>query len=123
MTRTRTPSQILPLPSCFDAANAASWSYRPDETRLAALATAWRTAHAIRPAASDEYRVHLLLIDVQKDFCFPDGSLYVAGRTGTGAIEDTRRIAELIYQNLGVITDITTTMDSHFAYQIFSPSF
>ena len=24
---------------------------------------------------------HLLLIDVQKDFCFPEGTLYVAGRT------------------------------------------
>jgi nicotinamidase-related amidase len=47
----------------------------------------------------------------------------VAGRTGTGAIDDSRRIAELVYRNLGVITEITTTMDTHLAYQIFFPSF
>ena len=68
-------------------------------------------------------RVHLLLIDVQKDFCFPEGTLYVAGRSGTGAIDDSRRIAEFIYANLGAITDITTTLDTHLAYQIFFPSF
>ena len=34
---------------------------------------------------------------------------------------DTLR--DLIYRNLGAITDITTTMDTHFAYQIFFPSF
>ena len=42
---------------------------------------------------------------------------------GRGAIDDTRRIAEFIYRNLGALTDITTTMDTHFAYQIFFPSF
>jgi nicotinamidase-related amidase len=112
-----------PLPSHYDPAQAASWAYRPDETALAAAAAAWRKAHGIRPSAADERRVHLLLIDVQKDFCFPEGSLYVAGRSGTGAVDDSRRIAELIYKNLGAITDITTTMDTHFAYQIFFPSF
>jgi nicotinamidase-related amidase len=65
----------------------------------------------------------LLLIDVQKDFCFPEGTLYVAGRSGTGAIDDSRRIAEFIYRNLASITDITTTLDTHFAYQIFFASF
>lgn len=116
-------SKPLPLPSGYDPAHAASWSYRPDETRLAATAAAWRAQHAIRPAAVDETRIHLLLIDVQKDFCFPEGSLYVAGRSGTGAVDDSRRIAELIYRNLGVLTEVTTTMDTHFAYQIFFPSF
>jgi nicotinamidase-related amidase len=113
----------LPLPAHYDRAQAASWAYRPDETGLAQAAAAWRKTHAIKPSGADERRVHLLLIDVQKDFCFPEGSLYVAGRSGTGAIDDSRRIAELVYQNLGVITDITTTMDTHFAYQIFFPAF
>jgi nicotinamidase-related amidase len=120
MTTTTTQ---LPLPAHYDPAHAASWAYRPDETALVAAAAAWRKQHGVRPAGADERRVHLLLIDVQKDFCFPEGSLYVAGRSGTGAIDDSRRIAELVYRNLGVITDITTTMDTHFAYQIFSPSF
>jgi len=116
----RTP---MPLPVHYDPANAARWSHRPDDAALAASAAAWRAAHGVRPSASDETRVHLLLIDVQKDFCLPEGSLYVAGRSGTGAVDDARRIAELVYRNLDVITDITTTMDTHFAYQIFFPSF
>ncbi len=64
-----------------------------------------------------------LLIDVQKDFCFPQGSLYVGGRSGRGALDDNRRIAEFIYRNLGVLTNVTTTLDTHFAFQIFFPSF
>jgi nicotinamidase-related amidase len=118
-----TTTQPLPVPALFEPRRAAEWSYRPDAASLATAATRWRAQHAIRPAAADERRVHLLLIDVQKDFCFPEGTLYVAGRSGTGAIDDSRRIAELIYRNLGTITDITTTLDTHLAYQIFFPSF
>jgi len=106
-------------PSFYDPKNAASWAYRPDVARVAAEAAAAK----VRPSAADERRVHLLLIDVQKDFCFPEGSLYVAGRSGTGAVDDSRRIADFIYGNLGAITDITTTLDTHLAYQIFFPSF
>ncbi|MEO8707173.1 MAG: cysteine hydrolase family protein, partial [Kofleriaceae bacterium] len=115
--------QPLPLPPFFDLRRAAEYSYRPDAAALATAAGDWRKAHAIKPSAADEQRVHLLLIDVQKDFCFPEGTLYVAGRSGTGAIDDSRRIAEFVYRNLGVLTDVTTTMDTHLAYQIFFPSF
>src|SRR4051812_43671999 len=96
----------------YDAKNAARYSYSPNQAQVFAEATARHE----RPAAADERTVHLLLIDVQKDFCFPEGSLYVAGRSGQGAIDDSRRIAEFIYGNLGRITTITTTMDTHFAY-------
>lgn len=111
------------LPPFYDPANAARWDYRPDQAALAAAAAAWRRAEGIRPAGSDAFNFHLLLIDVQKDFCFPEGSLYVAGRSGSGAIDDSRRLAEFVYRNLGAITNVTTTMDTHFAYQIFSPAF
>jgi len=117
------PLSPLPLPSHYQPSDAGRWSYRPDDAQLATAAVDWRRQHGVRPAASDEHRVHLLLIDVQKDFCFPEGSLYVAGRSGTGAVDDSRRTAEFVYRNLGAITDITTTMDTHFAFQIFSPSF
>ncbi len=113
----------LPLPPMFDPATASDWNFAPDPAALATVARDWRSAHSIRPAAADEYRLHLLLIDVQKDFCFEEGSLYVAGRSGTGAIDDSRRIAEFVYRNLGLLTDITATMDTHFTYQIFSPAF
>ena len=111
------------LPSHYDPKRAAEWGYRPDAAQLATAAAAWRAQHRIKPSAADETRVHLLLIDVQKDFCFPEGTLYVAGRSGRGAVDDSRRIAEMIYANLGAITDITTTLDTHLAYQIFFPSF
>lgn len=113
----------LPLPPFYDARNAERWEYGPDSQRLFGEAAEWRRAHALAPSASDKFNLHLLLIDVQKDFCFPQGSLYVAGRTGKGAVEDSRRIAQFVYRNLGVLTNVTTTMDTHFAYQIFSPSF
>jgi nicotinamidase-related amidase len=113
----------LPLPSFYDPRAAERWSYGPDQTELCAAAARYRQEHDVKPAASDARNVHLLLIDVQKDFCFPQGSLFVGGRSGRGAVDDSRRIAELIYRNLGSITAITTTMDTHFAHQIFFPAF
>jgi nicotinamidase-related amidase len=111
------------LPSFYDPANAARWDYVPDQAKLFAAAADWRKRYDIQPSAGDRFTLHLLLIDAQKDFCFPEGTLYVAGRSGKGAIEDSRRIAEFVYRNLAVLTSITTTMDTHFAYQIFFPSF
>ncbi|MBI4348950.1 MAG: nicotinamidase [Elusimicrobia bacterium] len=113
----------LPLPTFFDPANAAKFDYVPDPQKLFAAAAEYRRQHGVLPAASDKTAVHLLLIDVQKDFCFPNGSLYVAGRSGKGAIDDSRRLSEFLYRNLRHVTNITTTMDTHFAYQIFFPSF
>lgn len=115
--------QALPLPPFYSKANAESYGYSPDQQALFVAATEFRKRHAIRPASSDRRQVHLLLIDVQRDFCFPEGSLYVAGRSGRGALDDNARTAEFIYRNLDVITRITTTLDTHFAFQIFFPSF
>ena len=113
----------LPLPSHYDPRNAERFSYAPDHAALEKAAAAHRKQHDLKPAAADKTAVHLLLIDVQKDFCFPEGSLFVAGRSGRGAVDDSRRIAELVYKNLGTITSITATMDTHFAHQIFFPAF
>jgi nicotinamidase-related amidase len=113
----------LPFPAVFDPANAEKYEYAPDQQRLFSEATEWRRAHQIGPAATDKRNLHLLLIDMQKDFSFPRGSLYVGGRSGRGALDDSRRTAEFIYRNLPRLTNITATMDTHFAFQIFSPSF
>lgn len=118
-----TTHATLPMPSFFDPKNAERFGYRPDHPRLFAEATEWRKAHSITTAATDPRNLHVLLIDVQKDFCFPEGALYVAGRSGRGAIDDTRRTAEFIYRNLARITNVTATLDTHFAFQIFFPSF
>jgi nicotinamidase-related amidase len=111
------------LPAFYDPRNAERFDYAPDQQRLFAEAASYRREHRIAPAAADRFDVHLLLIDVQKDFCFPQGSLYVGGRSGRGALDDNRRLAEFIYRNLASITRTTATLDSHYAFQIFSPSF
>lgn len=111
------------VPDFYRAAHAAEWGYSPNSQRLFDQALEWRIARRIKPSGSDRQKVHLLLIDTQKDFCFPQGSLYVGGRSGRGAIEDSDRIAQFIYRNLDVITEITCTMDTHFPHQIFFPSF
>jgi nicotinamidase-related amidase len=113
----------LPLPAFHAPEQARTWGYRPDEAALFAAARAWRAEHDLRPAARDERRVHLLLIDAQRDFCFPEGSLYVGGRSGTGALDDSVRMVEFIYRNLGRLSEITCTLDSHLPFQIFSSSF
>lgn len=113
----------LPVPAFYEPARSRDWAYAPDQQALFAAAQAWRREHAVRPSAADRKRIHLLLIDVQKDFCFPEGTLYVGGRSGTGAMDDSDRLARFLYRNLEAITEVTCTLDTHFPFQIFSPSF
>lgn len=113
----------LPVPGFYDPAHASDWSYQPDQQVLFDAAQEHRRRHGVRPAATDRKRIHLLLIDVQRDFCFPRGSLYVGGRSGTGAMDDSDRIARFVYRNLEAITEITCTLDTHFPFQIFYPAF
>lgn len=113
----------LPLPPFHQSSQAEDWAYAPSVPVLHAAAETWRRAHGIRPAATDRRKVHLFLVDTQKDFCLPAGSLFVGGRSGRGAVDDTRRIVEFIYRNLGQITEITVTLDTHIPHQIFFPAF
>jgi nicotinamidase-related amidase len=115
--------RTLPLPPFYQPRNAEAYEYRPDQLEIFGQAGPWRERHRIPPAGADKSKVHLLLIDVQRDFCFPQGTLYVGGRNGRGAMEDNDRIAQFIYRNLPHLTDVTCTMDTHFPFQIFFPSF
>lgn len=63
-------------------------------------------------------KVHLLLIDCQKDFCFLQGSLFVQGAT-----EDCVRSAKFIYQNVYNLHNIFLTLDTHPFYHIANPAF
>jgi len=112
----------LPLPPFFDPA-AASRVYRVIYQERAAQAREWAAAHGIAPAAEDTWRVALLLIDVQNTFCLPEFELFVAGRSGRGAVEDCGRITSFLYRNLDRITQVVTTLDTHTAAQIFHPLF
>jgi nicotinamidase-related amidase len=89
----------------------------------AAEAEVWARQHNLPPASRDEFRVCLVPVDVQNTFCIPEFELYVGGRSGTGAVDDNQRLCEFIYRNLGVITEICPTMDTHQAMQIFHAVF
>ena len=112
----------LPIPACFDRDRVGTVWRVPYQQR-ATEAEAWATQHGIRPASEDQVRVCLLAIDVQNTFCIPEFELFVGGRSGTGAIADNQRLCEFIYRNLGLITEIAPTMDTHRAMQIFHPIF
>ena len=112
----------LPLPSFFDAQRSAS-VYRVPYQQRADEARAWAETQRLRPAAQDERRVALLLIDVQNTFCLPEFELFVGGRSGRGAVEDTARIASLLYRRLDRVTQVIATLDTHSAAQIFHPIF
>lgn len=112
----------LPLPQCFIPDRVGEvWKVAYEER--AGDAAQWARRYDILPASADKYRIALLLVDVQNTFCIPGFELYVAGRSGTGAVDDNRRLCEFIYRNLGAITQIIPTMDSHQMFQIFHSIF
>lgn len=113
---------LTPVPDFFQI-DQVDQIYRVPYQERAIAARAWAQQHDIAPASRDRFRLCLLLIDVQNTFCLPEFELYVGGRTGRGALEDNRRLSKFIYQNLGVITTIAPTMDTHTAMQIFHPLF
>ncbi len=108
----------LPLPPHFDPERVSEVWPVPYEER-AADAERWGAEHDLRPAREDAFSVCLVCVDVQNTFCLPNFELYVRGRSGTGAVDDNRRLSEFIYRNLDVITQILPTLDTHMAMQIF----
>lgn len=114
--------QELPIPPHFNPDKVGEVWRVPYEER-AKEAEAWAEKHGIPGSRKDHYRIALVAVDVQNTFCLPDFELYVAGRSGTGAIDDNRRLCEFIYRNLNVITEIIPTMDTHYPIQIFHAMF
>lgn len=112
----------LPIPPHFDPTRLDQVFRVPYQAR-AEEAMIWAREHGITPAARDGRRVGLLVIDAQNTFSIPGFELYVGGRSGTGAVDDHRRLCEFLYRNLGVITEILPTLDTHSPMQIFHPMF
>ena len=112
----------LPIPPHFDPDKVGEVWKVPYQER-AEEAERWAQQYNIQPAATDEFRITLVAVDVQNTFCIPGFELYVGGRSGTGAVDDNRRLCEFIYRNLGAITQICPTMDTHQAMQIFHAVF
>lgn len=112
----------FPIPSHFNSEKMGEVWRVPYQER-AAEAEKWAKEHNIQPSSKDKFRICLLPVDVQNTFSIPGFELYVAGRSGTAAVDDNRRLCEFIYRNLGVITEICPTMDTHQAIQIFHSIF
>ena len=112
----------LPMPPHFDPQTVKDVWRVPYGDR-AVQATQWAQQHTLQPGAADTTRICLLAIDVQNTFCIPGFELFVGGQSGMGAVDDSKRLCEFIYRNLGVITQIIPTMDTHTAMQIFHPIF
>ncbi len=113
---------FLPIPSFFDADKVGAVWRVPYEER-AGQAADWARRHGLEAAAASKRRIRLLLVDVQNTFCIPGFELFVAGRSGRGAVEDNVRLCEFIYRNLGVLTDISATLDTHLSQQVFHAIF
>jgi len=112
----------LPIPPHFNP-DAMGKVWRVPYQARAEEAAAWAKRHSIPPASADKKRVCLVIVDCQNTFCIPEFELFVGGRSGKGAVEDNVRLCEFIYRNLGVITEIVPTLDTHTAMQIFHPVF
>jgi nicotinamidase-related amidase len=108
----------LPVPAHFDP-NLVGEVWRVPYEDRAREAAAWAREHDVGRAAGDSFRVCLLAVDVQNTFCIPGFELFVAGRSGTGAVDDNRRLCEFVYRNLGTITQVLPSVDTHHAMQVF----
>ncbi len=112
----------LPIPNFFDASRVGE-IWKVDYAARADQAREWALQHNLTPASASKESLSLLLIDAQNTFCIPNFELFVGGRSGHGAVDDNVRLSEFIYRNLGNITHITATMDTHLSQQIFHPIF
>lgn len=112
----------LPIPAHFNHAQVDK-VWKVEYQKLAAEAEQWSERHKIKPAARDKKRICLMLVDVQNTFCIPGFELFVAGRSGSAAVEDNVRLCEFMYRNLHHISEICPTLDTHQAMQIFHSVF
>jgi nicotinamidase-related amidase len=103
----------LPIPPHFKRRRVGEIWRVPYQERADA-AQGWAEEHGLRPALEDSFRICLVAVDVQNTFCIPGYELYVHG-----AEDDNRRLCEFLYRNLGTITAIIPTLDTHRAMQIF----
>jgi nicotinamidase-related amidase len=108
----------LPLPPHYEP-DRVDQVWRVAYEERAREAAAWAATHGLSPAADDTFRIALLVVDVQNTFCIPDFELFVTGRSGRGAVDDSRRLTEFIYRNLGAISRVFPSLDTHRAMQVF----
>ncbi|MCI0697687.1 isochorismatase [candidate division KSB1 bacterium] len=116
------PRRTLPIPPHFKP-NKVGKVWKVAYQERAVEAEKWAKQFHIPLAASDRFKICLMLVDLQNTFCIPGFELFVGGRSGKGAVEDNRRLCKFIYQNLDIITEICPTLDTHLLLQIFHAIF
>ena len=103
------------VPSFYDPSRCGTL-VKPD-LAMAAREGAKAAASGIKPTqkrgGSDPFVV-LVIIDNQVDFTSPQGNLFVPG-----SVEDLDRLNRFIYANVGQISHILASLDTHFLYQPF----
>ena len=107
----------LPVPPHFDP-NRVGEVWRVAYEDRAREAEKWAREHDLAPAAEDVFRTCVMLVDCQNTFCTPGFELFVPG-----APDDMRRLCDFLYRNLGRITQVVPTLDTHQAMQIFHAAF
>lgn len=115
---------LWPIPPHVNPAEASDiWTV--DDNALGTMARDWSAAQTmtITQAAADSFKVCLMMIDMQITFCNPSMSLFCSGDSGLGAVEDVVRASRYIYQNIGYITEIDCTLDTHYRHAIFHQDF
>ena len=116
-------SYELPAPSYFKPSDVESWTIKSRYPEVFSAAFGFQKQFGIKSPATDRLRVALLVIDNQLTFCHPEFELFVGGRSGRGAIDDSARLCDFIYRNMRVISSIHPTLDTHFPYQVFHSVF
>jgi len=92
--------------------------YSIDTAKVIDEANEYKKNNSIESSNKDTEKVGLFLIDVQNDFCDPSmGSLFVPGSEN-----DNINICNFIYDNVAKISNIYLSLDTHFLFQIFHPS-
>ncbi len=107
---------MMPLPTFYDSAKVRD-IYVERVGLVADAADAYKKKTKIAPSAQDKLRIAAFGIDCQVGFCAPGASLFVPG-----AVEDTSRTIEWLYQNLDRITQVAFSLDTHRVFQIFHPA-
>lgn len=108
----------LPEPAHFDPEQAGTLR-KIDYEGLARSAEAWAREQAIEPAYRDAPRIGMVLIDMQNTFCLPGFELFVAGRSGRGAVDDVARVARFAYRHLPLLTECAASLDTHRPFHVF----
>ena len=107
----------MDIPSYFEAAKMGDvWPERAALVADAAMAA--RARGVVGAARDDKRRIAAFGIDCQIGFCTPGASLFVPGAVG-----DTERTARWLYTNMGALTELMFSLDTHAVHQVFHPAF